>query len=556
MASKKRQDDVLSIIHDRLVPDEEAKKARGEVFTPLPLVREMLFGLRKSSLLAGKQEVWGVDENGECIEDNPDDRVGGIPLEVWRDPTTKWLDPANGIGNFPVVTFYMLDYQLGKHGPPQYRGDEHKQARRKHIVEKMLYMIEFNKGNVNTSRKIFKLLVPTAESNICCADSLNITNKKLEDVFGIFKFDVVMGNPPFNPGTIWWKFIERYNKLATKYMLFIVPSTFTSNTTGEKIVEHLKSNGLKIVKYLESSDFQGQVDLDILYFVLENGYHGNITVNNAIHIKRTSPLINLKTQHDSNIFLKLLKYVEAHGHVQLFKGKNHTLGYKNPVETDNIKFKQSEKYKHRMLSRLGGGDHQYFWVDHFIGDEIDSPKIVFPRGTGLYSSKNNMLNVSKDMVYSTCVSKDEILSDSIMYTPLESIGHCDSLKWYLMRSKLVRYIFMKVNHLAELTPTIFKYIPIFDTSKIKNDNDVYTELELNEDEIKYLENIFSKKTDEHRSSVSRKAKKSNAAKEPGPAMGGAGGPSAHSVGPTSSASSNHRYARRTRRNRRGRREGV
>jgi len=239
MASKKHHDNVLNIIHKRLIPDEEAKKARGEVFTPLPLVREMLYGLRKSSLLAGKQEVWGVDENGECVEDDPSDRMGGIPIEVWRDPSTKWLDPANGIGNFPVVTFYMLDYQLGKHGPAQYRGEENSHVRRKHIVEKMLFMIELNKGNVNTARKIFRLLVPSAESNVCCADTLKMTDVTLTTVFGENRFEVVMGNPPFQAlqeaegkrgggDELYMKFVKKVIELLKPdcYLSFVHPPSW------------------------------------------------------------------------------------------------------------------------------------------------------------------------------------------------------------------------------------------------------------------------------------------------------------------------------------------
>jgi type I restriction-modification system DNA methylase subunit len=198
MASERRYNNVLNIIDKRLIPNEAAKKARGEVFTPLTLVREMLFGLRKSALATGKTEVWGVDNDGRCKEEDPSNRVGGIPLDVWRDPDTKWLDPANGIGNFPVVTFYMLDHQLGHHGPSKYRGEANKKYRRKHIVENMLYMIEINKGNVNTARKIFEQMVPGATANICCADTLTMTDDKLKEVFGVNRFDVVMGNPPFN----------------------------------------------------------------------------------------------------------------------------------------------------------------------------------------------------------------------------------------------------------------------------------------------------------------------------------------------------------------------
>jgi hypothetical protein len=133
---------------------------------------------------------------------------------MWRDPTTKWLDPANGIGNFPFIAFQMLDYQLKNHGPKKVKKLTDEQ-RRKHIVEKMLFMIEIDKGNVNTSFQIFAQLAPGAIPNICCADTLKLADDDLQREFGVSKFDVVMGNPPFNTkreskgqtGTLWDKFI-------------------------------------------------------------------------------------------------------------------------------------------------------------------------------------------------------------------------------------------------------------------------------------------------------------------------------------------------------------
>jgi hypothetical protein len=200
--SAERYNSVLEIINERLIPDATAKEARGEVFTPLNLVREILFGIRKSAIDKGITEIWGIDKEGNFFDDNEDDRVGGIPLSIWRNPQTKWLDPTNGIGNFPVVAFYMLDYQLGKHGPKELRGNEHKLRRRNHIVEKMLYMIELDKGNVNTARKIFKKIVPGVTPNIICANTLEMTDERLNAVFkGVNRFDVVMGNPPFQDDT-------------------------------------------------------------------------------------------------------------------------------------------------------------------------------------------------------------------------------------------------------------------------------------------------------------------------------------------------------------------
>uniref|UniRef100_A0A6C0K7Q2 site-specific DNA-methyltransferase (adenine-specific) n=1 Tax=viral metagenome TaxID=1070528 RepID=A0A6C0K7Q2_9ZZZZ len=196
--------EILDIIEKRLIPDEAAKKARGEVFTPLNLVREMLYGLRKSD----HTQIWGM-RDGVLFDDDPEDRIGGIPLDVWRNPDSKWLDPANGIGNFPFVAFLMLDFQLSK-------TMKDATARKKHIVEKMLHMIEIDKGNVNTARKIFETLAPSAKSNICCADTLKLKKEDLVREFGVAEFDVIMGNPPFNTprqmkgqtSTLWDKFLE------------------------------------------------------------------------------------------------------------------------------------------------------------------------------------------------------------------------------------------------------------------------------------------------------------------------------------------------------------
>jgi hypothetical protein len=215
---------ILDIIERRLIPNEEAKKARGEVFTPLPLVRELLFGVRKDN----PTEVWGVNAEGGLFDD-PAERIGGIPLEIWKNPESKWLDPANGIGNFPFVAFQMLDYQLK---------DVLKDtaARRKHIVEKMLCMIEIDKGNVNTAIKIFDQLAPGAAVQICCADTLTLKEADLVKEFGVSKFDVVMGNPPFQApggkrtgttaahGSIWDKFV-------TQSMTWLVPGGFLAFIT-------------------------------------------------------------------------------------------------------------------------------------------------------------------------------------------------------------------------------------------------------------------------------------------------------------------------------------
>ena len=274
----KHTETVLDIINERMIPNEEAKRTRGEVFTPLHIVRELLYGVRKEPLEKGIVEPWGIDPNGELFED-PAERVGGIPLEIWKNPNSKWLDPANGIGNFPFIAFQMLDFQLAK--IPQYNDPK---IRRKHIVENMLCMIEIDKGNINTSFKIFEQLAPGATPNICCANTLKLTNANLKKEFGSDKFDVVMGNPPFQAPllirqgsagheTIWDDFvIYSLNVLNDKGILaFITPppwrkpeNTLWHTLTNKRQMTYIHIFGERTV----SSVFHVAARVDA--YVLEN----------------------------------------------------------------------------------------------------------------------------------------------------------------------------------------------------------------------------------------------------------------------------------------------
>jgi hypothetical protein len=268
----KRYNSILKIIDDRLVPDEGAKKARGEVFTPLNLVREMLFGIRKGSKKTDETEIWGINKDGNFFDEDEDNRVGGIPLPIWRDPKTKWLDPANGIGNFPVVAFYILDYQLGEHGPKEFRGGDNKIKRRRHIVKNMLYMIELNKGNVNTSRKIFEKIVPGVSPNILCANTLEMTDERLKKEFGINKFHVVMGNPPYQPNQLWEKFIIKGISYLEEdgFIGFVVPTSWTSPTSDSwKKLRELDIQVINNASYLEKQYFP-KVSSTFSYFIVNN----------------------------------------------------------------------------------------------------------------------------------------------------------------------------------------------------------------------------------------------------------------------------------------------
>jgi hypothetical protein len=162
-----RKNKILQIIHKRLTPRNKQKKDFGEVFTPIELIEDMLSHLPKSD---------------------------------WSNPNLKWLDPANGIGNFPVVIFYKLDEGLKKLGVDKKINVDftNEKQRRKYIIENMLYMMELQSNNNRIAKNIFTSLCDNCTPNIWTVNTLNVTNEDIKKHFNIDKdFDRIIGNPPF-----------------------------------------------------------------------------------------------------------------------------------------------------------------------------------------------------------------------------------------------------------------------------------------------------------------------------------------------------------------------
>jgi len=254
---------IQDIIDKRLNINTDAKKARGEVFTPLSLIAEMLLGVSADNTT----EVWSGSGS----------RVGGLPLKILKDPKGKWIDPAAGVGNFGVVAFHILDYYLSNIIPSTSK-------RQKHIIENMLYFIELDKTNALQLRKIMKGLCPDANVNILIADTLSYegnTNKLKKDL-GCSEFSVVMGNPPFNAGGTKLEGKKRLHIDFTRFglellnkdgrLLFVCPPNYREADSDMNIVFRNSNGGyFEYIRIIGASEtlalFHIQARLDIFQWV-------------------------------------------------------------------------------------------------------------------------------------------------------------------------------------------------------------------------------------------------------------------------------------------------
>ena len=242
--------DVIKIINKFVKDGEVEKKKHGEVMTPITLVREML---------------------------------DSLPKEVWSNPDLKWLDPANGAGTFPFVVIYKL-----MNGLSEWEPDEEK--RYKHIVESMIYTCELQ------SRNVFLWLCgvdPKDEytTNTYWGSFLDEGfDKHMKDVWNIEKFDIVVGNPPYNDSNIGDnnKTKNLYNLFTEKAIrdsdkiIFITPSRWFGIENMKTFRENILKNGLKKVVICPDDVFGSNVSIDggVSFFFIEKTHTGDVSIEN------------------------------------------------------------------------------------------------------------------------------------------------------------------------------------------------------------------------------------------------------------------------------------
>ena len=214
-----------------------------------------------------------------------------LPKSVWKNKDLKWLDPANGTGNFPMIVYKKLDVGLKTVIPD-------KQKRSDHIIKNMLYMVELNPKNVAISRKIFG---KKSHSNIACANFLTEEDKWKKEFGGIDKFDIIIGNPPYNSGgirakttqkvkrdqtkskSIWPDFVKKSLTLlknTNSYLLFIHPASWISlkSKNGDLIISR-QLIYLRYYNYKEANLLFGNKSgkIPLTYYLMQNVKTKNAT---------------------------------------------------------------------------------------------------------------------------------------------------------------------------------------------------------------------------------------------------------------------------------------
>ncbi|MDP3057426.1 MAG: Eco57I restriction-modification methylase domain-containing protein [bacterium] len=276
-----------------------------------------------------------------------------LPDKVWQNPDLKFLDPACKTGIFLRECAKRLMAGLEKAIP-----DENK--RREHIFKNMLYGLAITDITSLMSRRslyysksanskhsvvkfeneqgniIYENIKHTFENKKCiycgAAESIQSRGESLEghayqfihlnNLFNNMKFDVIVGNPPYQLDTggvgaqatpIYQKFIETAMELNPRYLSMIVPSRWFAGGMGlnDFRARMLSDKRLKVlVDHPNAEDcFPGvEIKGGVCYFLWDSKHNGECEVVSMLGGEEVSRAKRSLGEHD--VFIRFNESIE------------------------------------------------------------------------------------------------------------------------------------------------------------------------------------------------------------------------------------------------------
>jgi len=438
-----RPKELLELISDCLKPKTIEKKTFGEVFTPMDFIN--------NKMLKDIEDYWLKNKNEN----------------IWTNEKLTWYDPASGMGNYSIAIYYKLMEGL-KNKINEFPNEE---QRKKHIIEKQLYMGELNKKNCFVIKQIFNIN-NEYKLNLYEGDTLNI---KLNEVFGITKFDIIIGNPPYNEELtsigakpLYNKFIEYYiNKC--NLLSFIVPSRWFAGGKGLDKFRNMMINRTDIL-YIKHYDdackiFGNRVSIEggVNYFLIDKDYNGLCDYNGS-KVKFNNFDIIL----DSKYYGIINKFINNNKITDLYLGRYFG------IESNDKNLIDDNKLIKCYVSQQKGFIK---YIDNkFVKKEYNFFKVITTRAAfGANSGFGNTF----------IGSPTEIHTGSYISFKVSNNNEAKSLLSY-MKCKLPNFMLSLRKISQDISESTCKWIPLLPLNKEWTDEEVYKYFKLSEDEIKLI----------------------------------------------------------------------
>ena len=457
-----------------------------------------------------------------------------LPQELFASPTTTFLDPVSKSGVFLREIVKRLDRGLETRMPDR-------QERIEHILHKQVFGIAITELTAHLARRSvycsknadspfsvcrfdtvggnihYRPLRHTWTNGKCryCGASQEVYDRgdqaeqyayefihtdKPHTLFNNMKFDVIIGNPPYqlNDGggtgssaiPLYHKFIQQAMKLAPRYLSMIIPARWFSGGKGlDEFRESMLSDERisHLVDFFDSTECFPGIDLSggVCYFLWEREYSGECLVtsirkNVSSTLKR--PLLEKgnKSFVRFNDSISIIRKIQKNSFVSL----EDKISARKPFgDITDFSYDKSEGFTHVFAYPKNGYIERRRvlqnsqWIDKYkvliakaYGERGDFPYLVL--GKPFVAGKNS------------CCTETYLVLNSF-----DSEQYAQNMVSYV-RTKFFRFLVLQKKNTQNAAKGVYSFVPLQDFSHPWTDAMLYEKYGLNQSEIDFIESMI------------------------------------------------------------------
>ena len=462
-----------------------------------------------------------------------------LPQEVFTSPETTFLDPVSKSGVFLREIVKRLDRGLEPLMP-------NRRERIEHILKKQVFGIAITELTSHLSRRsvycskdasseysvtrfatesgniLYRPLHHTWQNGKCryCGASQEVYDRgdqaeqyayqfihtdKPHTLFNNMKFDVIIGNPPYqlNIGVqkenyaipIYQKFIEQAKKLAPHYLTMIIPSRWFTGGRGLDDFRKtmLNDSRIRYIKdYIDSKELFPGVDVSggVNFFLWDKEYRGLCTYVSVVNGSETQTLRRL---NEFDVFprynqsLSIIKKVKSlkEKMVSTCVSPQTPFGFITTFRGLSERFDGAvHLYTSRGLTFVSRNEvrKNAQWIDKY--------KVIFSKATCEHAGIPD--KSGRYRVFSTMkiLKPNEICTQSYLVGGIfESYDEADMFLQYL-QTNFVRCLILPTLTSQDLSAEKFQFVPLQDFSHPWTDEMLYKKYGLTDEEIAFIESMI------------------------------------------------------------------
>ncbi len=456
-----------------------------------------------------------------------------LPQELFESPTTTFLDPVSKSGVFLREIVKRLDRGLETQMPDR-------QERIEHILRKQVFGIAITELTAHLSRRsVYCSKNADSPFSVCRFDTVDgnihyrplrhtwangkcrycgasqevydrgdqaeqyayefIHTDKPHTLFNNMKFDVIIGNPPYqlsdggfgiSATPIYDKFIIQAKRLNPRFLIMIVPARWYAGGKGlEKFRnEMLHDRSIRVIHdYPQAYEcFPGvQIKEGVCYFLWNRDNKGDCEVCTHQNGEVTSGMSRPLLEKGCDSFIRYNEAISILHKVQMFK----EVSMKERVSSRKP-FGLSTNYHGRKSGTIKFYENQgisYVEMTNITKNQeiVNKYKVYIPRASSGSDSFPHVI-LGRPFVgepTSAC-------SETYMFIgPFSNQNECESVISYI-KTRFCRFMAMLKKVTQDTTKDVYSFVPLQDFSHPWTDEMLYKKYGLTDEEVAFIESMI------------------------------------------------------------------